>query len=293
MRRAGVMLLLGLLAGGAVAAEPPRWVSAGGALSEWVVELGGEARLVGVDSTSQHPQRLRQLPNVGYQRQLAAEGILALSPAILLGTEEMGPPPVLQQLSAAGVQIEVLSARPELPLLQSNLERLGQLMGDSKRAELVWRDYARALAAQQQRVSVLQAGQGAPSVLMLLGHAGGSPLVAGQGTAAGWLIEQAGGRNLGSHAGYKPVSTEALLELAPQVLLVADRRLDGEAAVRALLQQNPVLRQLPAVRDGQVFSLDPTLLVGGLGPRLPEALARLTADFYPADPASDLALTHP
>ncbi|MDU7559208.1 MAG: hemin ABC transporter substrate-binding protein, partial [Pseudomonas sp.] len=30
---------------------PQRWVSAGGALSEWVSALGGESKLVGVDTT--------------------------------------------------------------------------------------------------------------------------------------------------------------------------------------------------------------------------------------------------
>lgn len=38
----------------ALAAElPQRWVSAGGALSEWITALGGvEARLVGVDTAA-------------------------------------------------------------------------------------------------------------------------------------------------------------------------------------------------------------------------------------------------
>lgn len=49
-------LALGILLGTgmAQAAElPQRWVSAGGSLSEWVVALGGESKLVGVDTTSQ------------------------------------------------------------------------------------------------------------------------------------------------------------------------------------------------------------------------------------------------
>ena len=38
--------------------------------------------------------------------------------------------------------------------------------------------------------------------------------------------------------------------------------------------------------NGRVYELDPTLLVGGLGPRLPASLKQLTADFYPAAPAN-------
>ncbi|MFO6280264.1 hypothetical protein ACLBVW_11485, partial [Pseudomonas aeruginosa] len=56
-------LALGILLGTgmAQAAElPQRWVSAGGSLSEWVVALGGESKLVGVDTTRQHPQALKQ-----------------------------------------------------------------------------------------------------------------------------------------------------------------------------------------------------------------------------------------
>src|SRR3954471_21369418 len=108
-----IALVVGLLLphmASAAATEPQRWVSAGGALTEWIVALGGESRLVGVDSTSQHPASVKSLPGIGYQRQLSAEGILTLRPQMLLGTEEIGPPPVIQQLRTAGVQVEVLSA---------------------------------------------------------------------------------------------------------------------------------------------------------------------------------------
>ena len=109
---------------GAQASElPQRWVSAGGALSEWVTALGGESKLVGVDTTSQHPESLRALPSIGYQRQLSAEGILSLRPQVLVGTEDMGPPPVLAQIRGAGVQVEMFSAEPDLPTLKGNLDR--------------------------------------------------------------------------------------------------------------------------------------------------------------------------
>lgn len=261
---------------------PQRWVSSGGALSEWVVALGGESRLVGVDTTSRHPSSLTRLPSIGYQRQLAAEGILALRPDLLLGSEEMGPPPVLQQLAAAGVRIERLTARAELDNLQANLQRLGQLLGDEAAAQRAFANYQKRLQAQQQWVEQAQRDQPTPGVLLLLGHAGGSPLVGGVDTAADWLITRAGGRNLASHGGYKALSSEALLALDPQVVVVADRALEGEAARQAMLQQNPALAGTRAAREGRLLALDPTLLVGGLGPRVPDGLAMLAAGFYPA-----------
>lgn len=278
-----VALCVGLLVSHqAAAAElPQRWVSAGGALSEWVSALGGESKLVGVDTTSQHPESLKALPSIGYQRQLSAEGILSLRPQILVGTEEMGPPPVLSQIRTAGVQVELFSAQPDLPALQSNLEHLGKLLGAEVQASQAMQAYQQQLDQQKARVTQAQLKQKAPGVLLLLGHMGGKPMIAGKDTAADWLLQQAGGHNLATHTGYKPFSNESLASLNPEVLVFADRALTGDAARAALFKENPILSSTRAAKNGRVMELDPTLLVGGLGPRLPEALKKLSDGFYP------------
>lgn len=267
----------------AAAAElPQRWVSAGGALSEWVSALGGESKLVGVDTTSQHPESLKALPSIGYQRSLSAEGILSLRPDILIGTEEMGPPPVLSQVKAAKVQVELFSAQPDLPTVEKNVTRLGQLLGAEAQVKQLLASYQQQLDAQKVRVAEAQSKQKAPGVLLLLGHAGGKPLIAGKDTAADWLLQQAGGHNLATHTGYKPFSVESLASLDPEVLVFADRALTGDAAKAALFKENPILNSSRAAKTGRVLELDPTLLVGGLGPRLPAALKTLSDGFYPA-----------
>lgn len=262
--------------------EPPkRLVSAGGALSEWIVALGAQPTLVGVDTTSQNPESLKSLPRIGYQRQLSAEGILSLRPDALAGTEEMGPPAVLEQLRAAGVRVEVLSAKADLADLQDNLQRLGKLLGAPDQAERLNAAFRQQLDTQQQWVAQARTQQAIPNVLLLVGQGGGKPMVAGKGTAGDWLITRAGGRNLATHEGYKVFSTEVMAALDPQVLIVADRTLRGEAAREALIKENPLLAATTAVRNNRLFELDPTLLVGGLGPRLPAQLQRVSEIMYP------------
>ncbi|MEB2517278.1 ABC transporter substrate-binding protein [Pseudomonas sp. YuFO20] len=263
-------------------ALPQRWVSAGGAFSEWVVALGGEGKLVGVDSTSQQPRSLHSLPSVGYQRALAAEGILALKPDILVGSTEMGPPPVLAQLKAAGVRIELLSAKADVPSLQHNLTKLGQLLGKPAEAQALMANYQQRLEQQAAWVKQVQQHNPSPRVLLLLSHADANLQAAGKDTLAAWMIDQAGGKNLTEHNGYKPVSNEAMLALDPQVIIFAGAKLEGDAAGAALLEQNPVLAQTSAGREGRVLVIDPTLLVGGLGPRVPDALNTLSKAFYPS-----------
>ncbi|QXH47675.1 ABC transporter substrate-binding protein [Pseudomonas xanthosomatis] len=290
MRRPSALIALCaglLLSSHTLAAElPQRWVSAGGALSEWISALGGEQRLVGVDTTSQHPETLKALPSIGYQRQLSAEGILSLRPDVLVGTDEMGPPPVLAQIRKAGVRVELFSSKAELAAVDANLKQLGALLGSEQKAAELAADYRHQLEALQGQIKQAQAGQKAPGVLLLVGHAGAKPLIAGQGTSGDWVLRQAGGRNLAEHQGYKNFSVEALAALDPDVVVFSDRALSGEQALQALIKENPALAGSRAVREKRLVSLDPTLLVGGLGPRLPATLHELAASFYPAAKAS-------
>ena len=108
MQRCVWLLLLG--SAWSMAAEPLRVVTAGASVTAIVQELGLAEQVVGIDSTSVPLLEERGLPNVGYQRQLSAEGVLSLKPDVLLGTEEMGPPPVLAQLREAGVDVVVVRA---------------------------------------------------------------------------------------------------------------------------------------------------------------------------------------
>nr|WP_286786755.1 MULTISPECIES: ABC transporter substrate-binding protein [unclassified Pseudomonas] len=265
------------------AEQPQRWVSAGGSLTEWIAVLGGQSRLVGVDTTSQHPESLQTLPRIGYQRQLSAEGILTLRPDILVGSEEMGPPPVLDQLRRTGVRVETLSADASLDTLHRTLEALGTWLGRPEEAQRQFARYSDALHNLESRIHAAQAHHASPGVLLLIGGTGDRPLIAGPGTLGDWLIKQAGGINLATQPGYKALSSEVLAGLDPAYIIIADRRLEGAAAAQALLKQNPALEQSQAVREGHLLPIDATVLVGGLGPRLPEVAEHLAGQFYLQD----------
>ena len=179
------------------------------------------------------------------------------------------------------MQVKLFSAQPDLPTLEKNLTHLGQLLGAQAQATQLLASYRQQLAMQKARVAELQTRHKAPGVLVLIGHAGGKPLIAGKDTVADWLLQRAGGHNLATHTGYKPFSVESLAGLDPEVLVFADRALSGETAKAALFKENPILNSSRAAKAGRVLELDPTLLVGGLGPRLPAALKGLSDGLYP------------
>lgn len=268
---------------GTDAAVIERVISAGGSISEWLVAVGAEQQLVGVDTTSLHPQSLQALPSVGYQRQLAAEGVLTLQPQVLFGSDEMGPPPVLQQLRSAGVQIETLPVDANMLAVSQAVRRIGAVLARSEQAEQALSAFKQGIWQQQQKLALIDGA--APRVLLVFSVGHGNPLTAGSNTVGDWLIKQAGGENLAVHAGFKALSSESMLALNPQVIIVADRHNQGLAALESILSHAPALQYSDAVKNKRIVALDPTLLVGGLGPRLPEHIAQLMDAFYPHFPS--------
>src|SRR4051812_325621 len=100
------MLLLSSMAAQA-GAPTPRIVSLSGTVSEIICTLGRQGQLVGVDVTSTYPAALEKLPKVGHSRNISAEGVLALTPTLVIGTTESLKPEVAAQLKSAGVTVQL------------------------------------------------------------------------------------------------------------------------------------------------------------------------------------------
>ena len=123
MRRGLAALLLAAgLATGANAAE--RIVPLGGDVTEIVYALGEGSKVVCVDQTARYPQAVFSLPQIGYVRNLAAEGILACRPDLILASAQAGPPAVLSQLASARVQIARIT---EKQTFEGTLEKIDQV----------------------------------------------------------------------------------------------------------------------------------------------------------------------
>jgi iron complex transport system substrate-binding protein len=250
---------------------PRRVVCIGGALTEIVYTLGAGDRLVGVDTTSVYPSAARALPQVGYQRTLSAEGILALTPELVIATTDAGPPAVLRQLRDAGVQVELVPIGYSQQALEEKVRRVAAALRLDARGQLLQQQIADGWRGLQRQIA--NGGQ-RPRVLFILAHAGPALMVAGAQTAAHAMIELAGGTNAaGQTTGYKPLNPEALIGSAPEVILITDEGLEAVGGKPRLLAKAG-LSQTPAARAGRVISMNALLLLG-FGPRTPEAAQQL------------------
>jgi len=279
--RRALAVALALFAAGplSAAASAERIVSVGGGATEIVYALGAGDRLVAVDSTSTWPAAAAALPRVGYMRQLAAEGVLSMRPDVVVATSDAGPAPALAQLRTAGVRVTLLPAERSFDALLESVRLVAAAIGrEAAGGQLQARLRAEWAATQAQ----VAARGGSPRVLFVLAHGGSAgALVSGEGTAADAMIRLAGGRNaLAGFSGYKPLTAEAGVTAAPEVILVTAESVAVLGGAEKLLQ-HPGLALTPAGRAGRVVSFEALYLLG-FGPRLPAAVRDLADRIHAA-----------
>lgn len=260
------LLPLTLLMTSTVHAEPQRLLSAGSSMTELVFALEAQEQLVAVDSTSALPED-STLARLGYHRQLSAEGMLSTQPTLVVGSEEMGPTKALNLVRQAGIQVEALPEAMTVEQLQSNILRLGELLNRGSQAEKLHQQVGqRAKKLVTNDAVTGNNATGKKTIFLLLGD-GNSAQMAGSNTLANVMIRLAGGSNPASASidGYKPVAMEAIVAMAPEVILISRRHLVEEAAADSLFQQFPLLRQTPAANANAIVPINGKALIGGLG----------------------------
>lgn len=262
-------------AAGESVAEGTRLITLFGDLTEIVYALGVEEYLVARDTSSVYPAATEDLPNLGFAGALNAEAILALEPTLVIGTDMAGPPGVLEQLREAGVEVVVLDELNGLDAAQIKIRVVGEALGIPETAEALALDVEQRLAAVTAEAAEFERPL---RVLHVYVRRGGVQLVSGAGNKAEAIIKAAGGIDAAAEVGiegWQPLTPEALVAIDPEVYLVMDLGLAVVGGIEGLLEI-PGMAETQAGHARRVISM-PDLYLLGFGPRLPEAIADLTA----------------
>ncbi len=254
----------------AVAAAPAeRWVTLGGSVTETVFALGGADRLVGADDTSFYPAEAEKLPKVGYYRQISAEGVLSLRPSRVIADHGAGPPAAIEQIRQAGVPIEILPGGESEDGLRARIAVIAKLLAKDPRPLIA------ALDADLARLRALRARDPRRiKAVFVMARGAGALSVAGSDTTAQAMLEMAGGENAAStFKGYKPLTAEALVVAAPEVIVMTTRGLQSAGGIDGMLAA-PGVPVTPAGRARRVVALDDLYLLG-FGPRTGQAAIEL------------------
>jgi heme transport system substrate-binding protein len=259
-------------------ADPARIVSIGGAITEILYALGFEDRLAGVDSTSFYPAAaLRDKPNVGYMRQLSAEGVLGLNPSLVLAAQGSGPKETIDVLEAAKVPLVLVPETFSEAGLIDKIKLVGHAMGADKRAECL----AEIVSGDLAQLRELRAKVTRPvRVMFVMSLLNGRAMAAGRSTAANEIIAMAGAVNaIDGYDGYKIINDEAIVAAKPDVVLSIQRGKDSVDAEAVYI--HPAFALTPVAANKTFISMEGLYLLG-FGPRTAAAARDLSIKLYPA-----------
>jgi iron complex transport system substrate-binding protein len=259
------------------AAETPRIVAAGGVITEIIYALGRSDSVVGVDTTSQFPaSALKDKPNVGYVRALSSEGLLSLRPTAVIAIEDAGPPDVLKAVEGAGVHVYRIPEVPTPQGIADKIEKVAALIGEKEKGDAL----AASTLKQFKSLDALRKDiHKQRRALFILSFQNGRAMVGGRNTSADGIMTLAGLQNAASALdGWKPISDEALVEAAPDVIIAMGR---GQQTITPeTILAVPAFAATPAGKSKTVLIFDGEYLLG-FGPRTPSAAHDLLVAAYP------------
>ena len=260
------------------AADTARIVSVGGDVTETLYELGLGDHIQAVDTTSIFPQpEVSQKKSVGYMRALSSEGVLSMAPTLILATDKSGPPEVVAALKASSARFVEID-EPDTPEgVAEKVRAIAKIVGREKAG----RKLADRIKADFENVAQARTKIAKPAkVLFLLSVQGGRAVAGGRGTAAEAMLTLAGAENVAAaFDGYKPLSSEAALLMAPDAIVVmkaapGSRHTDPDGDIAKQISAIEGLAATPAVKNGRIIEFDGSLMLQ-FGPRAPQAAREL------------------
>lgn len=248
--------------------------SAGGDITEILFEFGVGEKVVAVDSTSIFPKSVSELPSIGYVRELSAEGVLATGADILIGSYDMGPPAVMDNLKAAGLEVAFAPNGQGATRFADKVNFVARVLEMPDRGEELIKAYEAELEQIKTRAAALKRS---PRVLLLLSVRDGSPIAAGQDTTGNDIIAISGGQNVATFDGWKPMNSEAIITAAPDIIVMSTLHAERLGGIDVIMSREDIAAT-PAGQSQTYVVLSPQLMLQ-FGPRSPEAMKELISAF--------------
>ncbi|MCY4045680.1 MAG: ABC transporter substrate-binding protein [Cellvibrionales bacterium] len=262
-----------------------RLVSIDGSLTEVVYALDAQSLLVARDDTSVHPKAVFRLPSVGYMRALSTEGVLSVKPTKVLVTDAAGPPNVIKQLQASNVDIVTVKSEPTLAGVRNKIEQVGKALDKPEETKTFLQEYdATTQSFLAKRETIGQAIKG-KRALLFLGMQANALNAAGTKTKAQSILDMLGLVNAANHAAYMPLSTEAMISLNPEVIIIATHGPIDKAQIAKQFSFTPAFKHNRIIFKGSAELLS-------FGPRLPSSLTDVLEQLTSGDSPKETTLAN-
>lgn len=235
-----------------------RIVSLAPHVTEMLFAAGAGNKVVGVVKYSDYPEQAQSLPQVGGYTRLDVEAILALKPDLVVAWSSGNKGDAVKQLISFGIPVYYTEPR-QLQSIVNDIRQLGMLAATSKVAEAE----AERLTTEIERLRQQYHGRQPVRVFYQIWD---RPMMTVNGEhLINEVIELCGGKNVFADASMliPKVGVEPVLDARPEAIIAS-----GMARERPeWLDDWRKWPDLPAVRRGALFSLQPAI-IQRQGPRI-------------------------
>ncbi len=263
--------------------DTSRIVSLNGDITEIIYELGLGDDVVAVDVTTTYPAEAAALNDsgntVGFAQQLTAEAVLSFEPTLVIGDTQVAPVEAIEQLRDAGVPVVIIDYQTTLDGVATKIGQIAEILGVEERgAQLA----TRVMGEIDDAVTLAKSATEAPRVAFIYLRGPQVIFLFGAGMPTQAMIEGAGAVDAGAETGVfgpAPLTPEALIAAAPDVIVLPESGLEAMGGIGAL-EAIPGVSDTPAAQTGSYLIYDEAYFFN-LGPRTGQALMEFVQDLHP------------
>jgi iron complex transport system substrate-binding protein len=256
-----------------------------GSISATIAGLGFADNLVGRDTSSTFPE-VADLPVVttgGHT--INTESVIALRPTVIITDGTIGPIDVMLQLRAVGIPIVFVDPRPGFDGVYDltgqvsaalGAEGAGQLLADRLRGEI------EAKVAEVAGIVPVDPADRLRMLFLYLRGDSGIYYLFGAESGVDDLINAVGGIDVATDIGWvgmKPMTDEAIIAAAPDLILVMTSGLESAGGVEGLLRSKAAISITPAGQNRRFVSMDDGEVLS-FGPRTADVIDALARAVY-------------
>jgi iron complex transport system substrate-binding protein len=246
--------------------EEKRIVSLNGTITEILFALEAEKNIVGIDVTSTFPEKTASLTNLGHISQLNIESLIGLSPTHVLAFKDELAQDIKDKLKASKIEILELDRELTVQGTKKLINDIADWLGEVEKQKAL-------ISSIDQDLGSIKPITKKPNVLFVYARGAGTLMVGGENTPVEKIIEMAGGVNAAKgFEDYKPLTSEAVVEAKPDVILMFDS--GAQSLGPNGVFNMPGVALTNAGKNKKVITMDGQYL-SGFGPRLGKAAAQL------------------
>jgi iron complex transport system substrate-binding protein len=259
-----------------------RIVSLSKQLTEMLFAIGKGHNIVACDISSTYPDSAKLLKTVGYHRALSPEGIISMTPDLVVHSNDIGPETVLPQLEKAGLNIHAFGGANTPDSARLLLAALGDFFHAKKQADSVIALMDKGMAAAADTLRNLGLHDSLRVMIIHFGLRNNNYFVmSGRNGAGDRMIRLAGATPaLYDGKGAREMSPEAVALANPDVIIATDFGFDRMGSMDKFISSVPGVALTNAGKNKRIVRFEEHDLVY-FGPRSGDNTIKLIHLLYP------------